>query len=300
MTGTNYSLKWNELESIAANTFKDLVSDNHFSDVTLVCEDGEEINAHKIILSSCSSFFKKLFLKTKNFNKNMMIYLKGINSKDLELMMRFIYLGEAQVREESLPNFLEAGKDLKIDGLINKILPCEESEPISADSEPDLLPRPNLFNEVIEVNDEILLKEDCDNLNNEATGKEAVEQETVEIMEMETADTVQKIAIESAKIHQEKHTKILETNKDVIESNLPIETTTNQPITPFKKPPPGPSTNKVRLVDKTIRDRMRTRSKSASRQDRNTPSPSAKKNNQAQENDNQVQGKKTQSREKKY
>lgn len=126
--------------------------------------------------------------------------------------------------------------------------------------------------------------------------EEAVSQETV--METETADIPNVIAIESAKKHQEKHTKASETNKDVIESNLPNETNISQPITPFKKPPPGPSTNKVRLVDKTFRDRMRTRSKSATRQDRNTPSPSAKKDNQAQVNDTQVQGKNTQSREK--
>ena len=176
MAETNYSLKWNEFENMAANTFKDLVSDNNFSDVTLVCEDGEQINAHKIILSSCSSFFKTIFLKTKNQSQNLLIYLKSINSKDLRLMMRFIYLGEAQVNEANLQEFLEAGKDLKIDGLIDKICPIEESETIIAAPEPK--PDP------LEVNDEILLTEDFEAaFVKEAAVKDAVEKEADQIQD---------------------------------------------------------------------------------------------------------------------
>ena len=115
MSPTKYSLAWNEFESAAAKTFKDLLSDNNFTDVTLACEDDRQINAHKIILSSCSSFFERILLK--NSQKNPIIYFKGICFKDLELIMRFIYLGEAEVGEENLQRFLDSAKELEIKGL---------------------------------------------------------------------------------------------------------------------------------------------------------------------------------------
>ena len=115
MSPTKYSLAWNEFESAAAKTFKDLLCDNKFTDVTLACEDDRQINAHKIILSSCSSFFERILLKKSH--KNPIIYFKGICFKDLELIMRFIYLGEAEVGEENLQRFLDSAKELEIKGL---------------------------------------------------------------------------------------------------------------------------------------------------------------------------------------
>ena len=117
MSDDKFDLTWNDFGRNAERTIKNLASDSLYTDVTLISDDRKRIKAHKIILSSCSSFFKTIFLKTKNQSNNLMIYLKGINSKDLELMMRFIYLGEADIQE-----FLEAGKDLKIYGLNRYIL----------------------------------------------------------------------------------------------------------------------------------------------------------------------------------
>ena len=45
----------------AEATFASLYSDKDLTDVTLVCEDGEEILAHRAILSCGSGFFKDLF-----------------------------------------------------------------------------------------------------------------------------------------------------------------------------------------------------------------------------------------------
>ena len=53
----------------AENTFATLFEDNELTDVTLVCKDGgEEVKAHKIILSCGSGFFKDLF-RQKQTNK---------------------------------------------------------------------------------------------------------------------------------------------------------------------------------------------------------------------------------------
>ena len=115
MTETNYSLKWNEFESMAANTFKDLVSDNNFSDVTLVCEDGQQINAHKIILSSCSDFFRNILLK--NSHPQPLIYLDNVNADQLEALINFMYLGETNIPQDMFSDFIKAAQKYKIKGL---------------------------------------------------------------------------------------------------------------------------------------------------------------------------------------
>ena len=81
MSETKFSLQWNEFDSVATKTFKDLLLDNNFTDVTLACEDDNQINAHKIILSSASPFFERIFLK--NSKANLLVYLKGVSFKDL-------------------------------------------------------------------------------------------------------------------------------------------------------------------------------------------------------------------------
>ena len=49
-------LKLNEFETKIASTFSELRQNCEFADVTLVSEDGQEIEAHKVILSSSCPF----------------------------------------------------------------------------------------------------------------------------------------------------------------------------------------------------------------------------------------------------
>ena len=53
-----FCLKWNDFEQNLVSSYHDLRKDSEFSDVTLVCEGEEQIEAHKIILTSCSPFFR--------------------------------------------------------------------------------------------------------------------------------------------------------------------------------------------------------------------------------------------------
>merc|ERR1719318_2498756 len=88
--------------------------ENNFTDVTLVCDGDKQIKAHKVIIGSCSQFFKNILLK--NPHHNPLIYLRGIKFEILEAIVKFVYLGETKVRKEEVDLFLDAIKDLKIDG----------------------------------------------------------------------------------------------------------------------------------------------------------------------------------------
>ena len=113
------TLTSNYFESNAPNTFRQLWNDLDFADVTLATADNQQIRAHKVILSSCSPFFRNILLN--NPHQNPILYLKGINHKELELVTQFIYQGQCQVRHEDIGAFLATGTDLEVSGLMEDI-----------------------------------------------------------------------------------------------------------------------------------------------------------------------------------
>merc|ERR1712179_775128 len=109
-----WCLKWNEFDTNIKEYLRILREDQRLFDVTLVTDDGQHMQAHKIILSAGSHFFSDILLKSNQ--TNMLIYLKGISSVQLENLLDFIYNGEASVGQEELKEFLETGKELQFKG----------------------------------------------------------------------------------------------------------------------------------------------------------------------------------------
>ena len=114
MANEKLCLKWNDFQNIVQTSFGELRSDNDFTDVTLACED-ESIKVHKVVLSACSPFFKRL-LKTHS-HPQPLIYMRGIKSTDLVAIVDFIYLGEANIFQEQLDIFLTLAEELELKGL---------------------------------------------------------------------------------------------------------------------------------------------------------------------------------------
>ena len=57
-------LKWNDYQDNVNSAFGSLREENDFADVTLACEDGQQIEAHKVILAASSPFFQNLLNRT--------------------------------------------------------------------------------------------------------------------------------------------------------------------------------------------------------------------------------------------
>ena len=53
-------LQWDDFQDNIKTAFGKLREVNDFADVTLACEDGQQVEAHKVILASSSPFFQKL------------------------------------------------------------------------------------------------------------------------------------------------------------------------------------------------------------------------------------------------
>ena len=115
MVRESICLKWNEFQNNIVSSFHDIRLSADFSDVTLVCEEEQQIEAHRIILSSSSPFFHRILKKNKN--SHPMIYMKGLTSRNLVAIMEFIYNGEVNIFQEDLDVFLSLSADLQLKGL---------------------------------------------------------------------------------------------------------------------------------------------------------------------------------------
>ena len=82
------------------------------TDVTLVSEDKKHFKAHKIVLSASSTIFKNII--DENYNSNPVIYLRGIQSYEVESILQFIYLGQVKFDQKRMNEFLNVGKSLEI------------------------------------------------------------------------------------------------------------------------------------------------------------------------------------------
>ncbi len=110
-----FSLKWNDFESNITNSFSKLRTETQLFDVTLIGQDQKKVSAHRLVLSACSDFFKNILYT--NTHSHPLLYLDGVDSSDIDLMLDYIYHGEVQIHQQHLDRFLEGAKKFKIEGL---------------------------------------------------------------------------------------------------------------------------------------------------------------------------------------
>ena len=108
-------LQWNDFQDNVKTAFGNLRQDKHFTDVTLACEDGQQVEAHKVILAASSPFFQNL-LET-NKHPHPLVCMRGLKSSDLVAIVDFIYFGETNVYQENLDSFMVIAEELQLKGL---------------------------------------------------------------------------------------------------------------------------------------------------------------------------------------
>ena len=110
-----FCLKWNDFQQNIRESFSELSDDQEFADITLVCEDSENIKAHKVIISASSPVFRDILKISKN--SHPLIYMRGVKAKNLSYIVDFMYYGEVSIHQDELNNFLTLAEELKLKGL---------------------------------------------------------------------------------------------------------------------------------------------------------------------------------------
>ena len=133
VSSETYSLKWSEFSHNLTSFFGEQKDNSDFTDVTLACDDQSQTTAHRVLLAASSSFFKEILSKQKN--TNLLVYITGVKSRDLNGLLNFIYHGEVNVYQEDLDGFLELADELGCKGLegffMKETIEPKESENIA-------------------------------------------------------------------------------------------------------------------------------------------------------------------------
>ncbi|KAH7963653.1 protein bric-a-brac 1 [Rhipicephalus sanguineus] len=115
LTAQQFCLKWNQHHGSLVSVYEELRSRDAFVDVTLVCEEGVSIRAHKLVLAACSPFFETLF--ERNPCAHPVVIMSQTREADLRTLLEFMYRGEVNVAQDQLPALLRTAELFQVRGL---------------------------------------------------------------------------------------------------------------------------------------------------------------------------------------
>ena len=92
--------------------FESLWQDSELSDVTLVCNDGSQVMAHKAVLALSSPLLRDILTKSKR--PDPILLLPSVDAQELENILKLIYLGEVSLSSTELDSFLSAAQYLRL------------------------------------------------------------------------------------------------------------------------------------------------------------------------------------------
>jgi len=126
---SEYHLSWNNYEASLASFLRILSSakegEEALSDVTISCSGGKLFQAHRLVLATCSSYFRQLFVgrgvtvSGSGCVGHPIVYIPDLNDKVMEHLLAFMYRGETTVPTQALLPLIEAAKLLGIQGLMD-------------------------------------------------------------------------------------------------------------------------------------------------------------------------------------
>ena len=106
------NITWNGFTRHITKMLEHILVSAEYSDVTLVCKDNVKLNAHKFILSSCSPLLKAKIDEVNT--REVEIDLTEIEYEEMELVLKFMYLGNASIQGIRSNRFLEAARILQL------------------------------------------------------------------------------------------------------------------------------------------------------------------------------------------
>lgn len=134
--GDSFCLKWNDFQSGITAGFCDIRAANHLLDVTVRC-GGTSLQAHRLILSSCSAWFREVLCSLPPAIQNPVVVIWDASPQDLHKVFDFMYRGEVRVQQDSLTSFLALAERLQVRGLTQPDREQQESPDRHQEAEQD-------------------------------------------------------------------------------------------------------------------------------------------------------------------
>lgn len=119
MADNAFHLKWNNHLQNMYSQLETLYSHQSLVDVSISCTDGI-LKAHRVVLSACSPYFESIF--RDNYCKHPVLILKGVTSREMQALLKFMYKGSVEVLDADIQSFMYTANELKIRGLADDVL----------------------------------------------------------------------------------------------------------------------------------------------------------------------------------
>ncbi|KAG7155351.1 uncharacterized protein LOC121855124 isoform X2 [Homarus americanus] len=119
-SSSQYCLRWNNHRNNLLAAFDQLLHVEAFTDVTLACEEGVTLHAHRLVLAACSSYFQSLFVNACAANHPIVV-LKDVRACDMRALLEYMYRGEVNVEHDALQGLLKVAESLKVKGLVEEL-----------------------------------------------------------------------------------------------------------------------------------------------------------------------------------
>ncbi|XP_017768904.1 PREDICTED: broad-complex core protein [Nicrophorus vespilloides] len=118
--GTNaqqYCLRWNNHQTNLLTVFDELLQNEAFTDVTLICEGGSHVKCHRMVLAACSPYFQNIFTVTTC--KHPVVVL-DVKLAEIKAILEYMYRGEVNVAHDQLAALLKVAETFKVKGLVEE------------------------------------------------------------------------------------------------------------------------------------------------------------------------------------
>lgn len=93
-------VRWDFHQSQLQTSFTHQLKQGRFCDLTIACDGGETLKAHRSILCACSGYFDSVLIDA-GVGKDTLVILKDCDFREVSLIIEFMYNGEICVDQVS-------------------------------------------------------------------------------------------------------------------------------------------------------------------------------------------------------
>nr|XP_033786474.1 kelch repeat and BTB domain-containing protein 2 isoform X1 [Geotrypetes seraphini]XP_033786475.1 kelch repeat and BTB domain-containing protein 2 isoform X1 [Geotrypetes seraphini]XP_033786476.1 kelch repeat and BTB domain-containing protein 2 isoform X1 [Geotrypetes seraphini] len=92
------------------------------TDIVLIVE-GTEFPCHKMVLATCSSYFRAMFMSGLSESKQTHVHLRNVDAASLQIIITYAYTGNLAIKESTVEQLYETACFLQVDDVLHR---CRE------------------------------------------------------------------------------------------------------------------------------------------------------------------------------
>jgi len=128
-----FDLAWRDFPSHLEAFSAGLLQDGSLMDISLACEGGEVVQAHRLILSACSPWFQQV-ISSLPPSPHPVVAVWEAQPRVLRAILQYMYQGTVQVLQDDLPMFLKLAERLQVKGLVERAEGEEELDTVDEET----------------------------------------------------------------------------------------------------------------------------------------------------------------------